>query len=190
MLRSKAVWVLGLAVLVCAVFIGQALSQETAPGGGRGGRGARGNNDPNQARDRMEQFRQQAADRMKEALGVTDEQWKALQPKIEKVQTLARETRGGGMMMGRMMGGRGGAGAQPPAANTDRPQSDVEKKMADLQKLLQDKESKAEDIKTALAAYRDAVTKAKTELEKARKELRELLSVRQEAQLVLVGVLE
>ncbi|MGE5608946.1 MAG: hypothetical protein ACM359_06815, partial [Bacillota bacterium] len=54
-----------------------------AQGGGRQGRGGRGqqgagNFDP-------AQFRQRMMDRMKERLGASDDEWKVLQPKFEKV---------------------------------------------------------------------------------------------------------
>jgi ElaB/YqjD/DUF883 family membrane-anchored ribosome-binding protein len=144
---------------------------------------------------RMEQFRQQMADRMKQALGATDEEWKVLQPRVEKVQTLSRQSRGGGpgfmSSRGGPGGGPGGSGSSnrggPPS---DQPQSDVEKAAGALQKVLDNKDAGVEEIKAALAALRDARAKAKQELETARKELREVLTVRQEAQCVAMGLLE
>jgi ElaB/YqjD/DUF883 family membrane-anchored ribosome-binding protein len=145
---------------------------------------------------RIEQFRQQMADRMKQALGATDEEWKVLQPRVEKVQTLSRQSRGGGgpgfmSSRGGPGGGRGGPGGSdrggPPS---DQPQSDVEKAANALQKVLDNKDAPVEEIKAALAALRDARAKAKQELETARKELREVLTVRQEAQCVAMGLLE
>ncbi len=182
MLGRKTLWALGLSAVVVLALAGRALAQETREG--------RRDRDPEQMRQRMEQFRQQAAERMKEMLGASDEEWKVLQPRIEKVQTLSRQARGG--MGFRMMGGRRGGrgGDQPAEAASDREQSDIEKKMSDLQKLLQNKDAKAEDIKTALTAFRDARAAVRAELEKAQKELREILTLRQEAQLVTMGMLE
>ena len=174
-----------------ALCVGQALSQDTgaAPGGGggRGGRGGRGGGmgtfDPNVMRAAMET-------RMKEALGCTDEEYKVLQPKIDKVQTLSRDLRGGGMGGG-MMGGRGGRGGPggggAPAAE---PTTEVGKAGAALTKVLANKDAPAEEIKTALQALRDAKAKVKTELEAAVKALKEVLTVRQEAQMVQMGVIE
>jgi hypothetical protein len=49
---------------------------------------------------------------MQKALGATDEEWKALQPRVEKVAKLLMESRGmGGMMMMGGMMGRPGPGA-------------------------------------------------------------------------------
>ncbi|MCX5682634.1 MAG: hypothetical protein NT049_02995, partial [Planctomycetota bacterium] len=108
------------------------------------------------------------------------------------MEALDRQSRGGGM--GQMFGGRGGRGgpgggganAQP----SDRPQSEVEKKGEALQKVLENKEAKAEEIKAALGGLREARAAAKKELEGAQKELREVLTVRQEAQCVAMGLLE
>jgi hypothetical protein len=179
------------ALLIGAVWVGQAISEEIAPPP------PGGNRDPAQMQQRMEQFRQQMSDRMKQAFGATDDEWKILQPKLEKVQTLARQSRGGGgmgMMSGRggPGGGRGGndkggdRGGQP----SDRPQSEVEKKGDALQKVLENKEAKAEEIKAALGGLREARAAAKKELEVAQKELSEVLTVRQEAQCVAMGLLE
>ena len=131
---------------------------------------------------------------MKQTFGATDEEWKIFQPKIEKVQTLSRQSRGGGST-GFSMFGRGGPGGGPGGSDrggppSDRPQSDVEKAVDALQKVLNNKEAPVEEIKAALATLRDARAKAKQELETARKELREVLTVRQEAQCVAMGLLE
>ena len=63
-------------------------------------------------RPQMGQERPNPAAMMQKALGATDEEWKALQPRVEKVAKLLMESRGmGGMMlMGGMMG-RPGPGA-------------------------------------------------------------------------------
>ncbi|MCX5655807.1 MAG: hypothetical protein NTY65_14305 [Planctomycetota bacterium] len=192
MLRRAAVMFVTVALLVGAGWVGQAICEENAapavaPAAAPGAPGGR---DPAQMQQRMEQFRQQMSDRQKQAFGVTDEEWKVLQPKIEKVQTLARQSRGGGMgfMGGRGRGGPGGSTRGGPPS--DRPQSEVEKKAEALQKVLENKEAKAEEIKAALTGLREARAAAKKELEAAQKELREVLTVRQEAQCVEMGILE
>jgi hypothetical protein len=187
MFRSKGLSVLAvLAAGAVLCLAGEALAQADGGGGGRGGRtGGRSTFDANQ-------FRLQAAARMKEALGCTDEELAVLQPKIEKVQQLQRESRGGGFggpMGGGRMGGRGGA---PGGGDTGTPppQSEVQKKMAALQALLQNKESSAEDVKAALTALRNARAEAKKALEEAQKALKEVLTVKQEAYFVTTGLLE
>ena len=184
MLRGAAVWFVIVATVVAGAWVQQAISGENAPPPP-----PPGERDPAQFQQRMEQFRQQMADRLKQELGVNDEEWKALRPKIEKVQTLARQLGGG---MGGFMGGFGRRGPRPGAeADANRPpQTDMEKKAADLQKVLQNKEAKVEEIKTALAALREVRAKAKAEHEAAQKELREIVTVAQEAHLVLMRVLD
>jgi len=177
-----------LAALVVAV-TGLICIAQTAPpadpgaGGNRPGRG--GNFDPNQ-------FRQRMMDRMKETLGATDEEMKALAPRIEKVQTLQRDARGGGGMGGMFgRGGRGGPGGGGPGGTAaPEPTTDTGKTSQALSKVLENKEAKADDIKAALQAYRDARAKAEAALEQAQKELREVLTVRQEAQFVMMGLLK
>lgn len=197
MLRSNGVWALAAAAAGICGLIGVAVPQENRPQADRGPGGR------DQMGDRMAEFRRAASERMRETMGATEDEWKVLQPKIEKVQTLSRDARGGMGMGFRMLGpgggpggrgpggrGRGGRDATPPAEGADRQQSDVEKTMAELQKLLQDKESKAEDIKAALTAYREARAKVREELEKSQKDLREIVTVRQEAMLVSMAVLD
>jgi len=187
MLRRNAVWLVAIVLIVTGAWIQQAMSQ-SAPGDQQGRRGPR---DPQQMQQRMEQMRQQMAERMKEQLGVTDEEWKVMQPLIDKVMTLSREARGGGMggMMGGRRGGRpgGDSNAAPPS---DRPQSDIQKASEALQKLLDDKDSTPEQIKAALATYREVRAKARAALEAAQKQLREICNMRQEARFVSMGLLD
>jgi len=196
MLRRTVVMFASVALLIGAVWVGQSFAADPpavseAPAA-PAAPGAPGGRDPAQMQQRMEQFRQQMSDRMKQSFGATDEEWKVLQPKIEKVQTLSRQSRGGGGM-GMMFGGggrggndKGGGRGGPPS---DRPQSEVDKKVEILQKVLDNKEAKAEEIKTALAGVLEARAAAKKELEVAQKELREVLTVLQEARCVLMGIL-
>ena len=184
---SRGKTVVGLAAFALAALGALAYAQEVAPPADAGARGNRGN---------RPDFRAQMETRMKEALGVKDDtEWKAIQPKIEKVQTAQRQARGGGMMGmgGRGPGGRGpGAGADRPAADQPAPPppSDVEKKGAELKKVLDNKDAKPDEVKAALTALRDARTKAREELEKAQKDLKDVLTQRQEAQMVLFGILD
>lgn len=145
-------------------------------------------------------MRQRFLDRMKEMLGASDDEWKALQPKIEKVQQLQRETSGmRGMLM--MMFGPGpggpppgGPGGPPPGGpggfGGDQPPSPVMQKMQDLRATLDNKDAKPEEIKAKLQALRDARAQAKADLTKAQDDLRDLLTTRQESVLVTMGILE
>jgi len=193
--KRKVGWSVAMVGVLAVLGVSLALAQQGAgPGGRRGGRRG-GRFDP-------AQMRQRYLERIKEQLQVGDEEWTVLEPRLEKVTTLSREASGFGR--GRMFGRRGGrqrgpgggpapAGPPPtgaaPAAPAE-PQSAVAKATEDLQTTLDNEEAKPEEIKAKLTALRESREKAKQELAEARASLRELLTQRQEAQLVLMGILE
>src|SRR5213076_3203524 len=100
------------------------------------------------------QMRQQFIDRLRDQLGANEDEWKVLQPKIEKVFTAQRESRGGfgfgfggGGRRGRAgdTGGRGMGGAgdnQQPSA--------VQAASEDLRNTLDNKNASADDIAAKL----------------------------------------
>jgi hypothetical protein len=124
----------------------------------------------------MQQIQQQ--------IGATDEDWAAIQPKVEAVMTAQRDVQAGGMRGGRGRGGFGG-GAQPTAN-----QSEVQAAQAALQQALDNKDSPPELIKEKLQALRDARARAREVLKKAQTDLQSLLTQRQEAVMVELGILE
>jgi hypothetical protein len=141
-----------------------------APGGGRGGPGGgRGNWDPAQMQQRF-------VARIQETLAAQPEEWQVIEPRVTAVfdkQRVLRELQG-------MRGFRGPQGGQ------EREQVGP---VAALEKAVEGGDAAA--IKTALEALRKARTEAEAELAKARQSLREVLSVKQEAQLVLMmGILD
>jgi hypothetical protein len=190
MFRSKVVMAIVPVMIVCLTYFGPAKSQERPAGaaaeGQTGNRSDR--RDPNQWRQRVEQFRQQAAERLRTSMGASEEEWKVLQPRIEKVQSLSQQARGGtvGMMGGLLMG----FGGRDRTEQANRATTDVDTKTSELTRLLANKDAGVEEIKTALAALRAARAKAKEDLGKAQKELLQIVTVRQEAQLVAMGLLD
>ena len=138
--------------------------------------------------DRMAQFRQRMADRMKTALKVNDEEWSVLQPLIEKVFNKQREAFAGGRGgFGRRGGDQGGTatqGAKSPQDRGSTPEADA------LKTALDSESTPANDIKAKMEALRAARKKATTELETAREDLRKVLTQRQEATLLLMGLLQ
>jgi hypothetical protein len=151
----------------------------------------RGNFDP-------AQFRQRMMDRYKERLEVTsDAEWKIIEVRIEKVTTAQREARIGGFggPGGGGRGPRGGGGGDGAPAdsgtrtnrnsffNADNPQADA------LQKALDGKAS-ADELKGKLAKLRESMKEREANLAKAQDELRKVLSVRQEATSVMMGLLK
>lgn len=180
----RVVAVLAVVTVVGGLLAGTAYCQQGG-GGGRGGAGGRGRFDP-------EQMRQQRAERMREALGATDEEWQVLEPLVQKVQTLSAQARvgGGGMRMRRRGGAdaAGGGGRGGPGA--EEPQSELQQAQSALQETLANTNASAADISAKLKVLREAREKARQELDVAQKELREVITLRQEAQLVLMGLLD
>ena len=178
-----------LALAGIAVALGLSTGQLAAQGRRGGGNG--GNFDP-------AQFQQRMMDRYKEALEVkSDDEWKIISERIEKVSTIQRELRSGRGGFGGPGGfrNRGGdqAGGDTNNNNGGRnrggfggdPNPDVEA----LQKALEAKAS-SEEIKGKLAKVRTSTKDKEANLTKAQDELRKVLSVRQEATAVLMGLLK
>lgn len=157
-------------------------------GGGRGGRrgGGPGGGNFDPAR-----FREMRLNGIKEDLEASDDEWKVLQPKVEKVMEAQMDAMGGFGFGGRggRRGGPGGGDRPQPQAG-DRPVSKVTQARDDLRTLLDNKSASSDDITKKLAALREAREKARTALQAAQKDLKELCTPRQEAMLVMSGMLE
>lgn len=195
MVRHSLLSIMCVALVIGGVWTAQAVSQQGPPPEVRRQRGGRRQFDPEEFRRRMEERRKEAVEQMREDLGASQDEWKkVLQPRIEKVQTLAQRLMRRRIQAGMrgMMGGFGRRGGRwsGQEAREQSEQTEVEKATAALRKLLDNKESKAESIKAALGVLRKAQEKTALELAKARKALRDVVSLRQEAQLVLMGLLD
>jgi hypothetical protein len=117
------------------------------------------------------QQRRRAIEDLKESLGVSDAEWAVIKPRVEAVYNLVHP--------------------EPPIrGNGSQPRTDVEQRSAELRELLRDENAAADQIKARLAALRAAREKANRDLVAARQNLRQLLTLRQEAQLVLNGLLD
>ena len=149
----------------------------------------RGNFNPDEMRARM-------AERMRELLDVkNDDEWKLIQARLEKVQEAQREVRalsgnigllfsrggdqGGGDQGGRTRGpgGPGGFGGTP------NPDSEA------FSKAVQNK-APTDELKQRMARVREARKAAEAKYDKSADDLRQVLTVRQEAVLVAVGLLK
>ena len=162
----------------------------------------------------FEEMRQRAEQHVKDLLDVKDEEWKVLQPKLQKIQQLQRDAtpRAMGMMMfgpdgpggGRVFIGPGGGappgggevigGGPPPGGfgpgGPDQPHSVVQEKLNDLRETLQNKDSTPDDVKAKTQALREARAQAKADLAKAQEDLVAVVTPRQEAVLLSLGYLE
>ena len=148
------------------------------PGGGRQRGGGPGGN----AADFMARMN----DRLKTSLKVTDEEWTVLKPLVEKVQTAQREAGAGRGFGGRGPGGPGG-GADANAPADTRPGA---AESTALRTALDSDSTSADDLKAKLAAVRAVRKKGAADLAVAREELKKVVTVRQEAVLVSMGILE
>jgi hypothetical protein len=173
--------VLGLVVCVIAVLIvGQALSQQAQ----RGQRGGAQNSQRPQMQRRQfnpEEMQRMMEQRTQRQLGASDEEWKKIGPTVMKVSELDRQVSGRGMFGVR----RGMAGRQ---GETEQ-QTELEKAAQQLRTLVANESAKPEDIEKQLAAYRTAREKVKKELVAEQQKLEKQVTVRQKAQLVLMGLL-
>ena len=162
--------ILASAFLVAAGLFANA-QDNNAPGGGRG------NFNP-------EEFRARMAERLKTSLKVTDDEWTVLQPLIEKVTTKQRESMAGrfGGFGGRGSGDRGGNGGGGDRGGSAESQA--------LREALEKDSTTPEDLKAKLNAVRESRKKATIELAAAREDLKKVVSVRQEAVLFSMGILE
>jgi hypothetical protein len=163
-----------------------------ANGANGGGRQGRGNFDPAQMQKMM-------MDRTREQLGFTeDKEWAAVEPLVKKVMDARREASMGGGFgggMGRPPGGRGGpqadqAGGQGGQGGGRRGGfgGEPSPEAVALQKAIDDN-APAADIKAALAKFA-AAKKVKAEaLASAQGDFRKVLTVKQEAQATLAGLL-
>jgi hypothetical protein len=150
-------------------------------------------------------MRQMMSQRMQELFGATDQEWTILGPRVTKVMELSRQVGGGGrggMMFGAMgrrggpQGGPGGPagpgggrfGGRPGTQGTE--QTDVDKATEGLRTLLENTSATPEQIKTQLTTLRAAKEKAKQQLAVAQQELRQIITLRQEAQCVMMGILD
>ena len=145
-----------------------------------------------------EQMRARMVERLKGQLGAKDEEWKVIEPRLQKVLDLSRQVDrpGRGMFFGR--GGRRGPGRETGTdrrpgrgseATSEREMTAVEKAADELQKVLDSESAKTEEIKAKLTGLREAKEKIKQDLAKAQQDLKQILAVKQEAILVLAGIL-
>ncbi|HYT60035.1 MAG TPA: hypothetical protein VEL06_07675 [Haliangiales bacterium] len=177
--------VLALAGIAALLALGTGnLAAQQRPGGG--------NFDP-------AQFRQRMLDNTRERLEVkSDDEWKIIQPRVEKVIDARRDVGfGGGMGMfargGGRRGGDGGNAAQGTGDNQGGRRGlrggEANPEAEELQKAI-DSNASSDEIKAKLAKLREARKEKEAKLASAQEELKKVLSVKQEAAAVLMGLLQ
>jgi hypothetical protein len=119
---------------------------------------------------------------MQAFLGVNDEEWAILKPRIERVQSLRRIAESRATSIDN--GGGNNNGNAPAERNP------VQELQKSLNKAFFDPGTTNEKFKESLVTLRDTQAKARAELAKARQDLVELTTTRQEVLLVIMGILE
>lgn len=160
-------------VLALALNAGSLFAQENNTGGEqrRNQNGGGRNWDPAQMEQRM-------LERTKETLGFTNDlEWSAVEPLVKKVMDARREVGFGGM--GRMFGGNRGGGNRGGGWG----QASAEQEA--LQKAIDDN-APAAQIKDLLAKYKASQKAKQAKLEAAQADLKKVLTTKQEAQAVLL----
>jgi hypothetical protein len=138
--------------------------------------------DPQQIQEQVKEF-------LRNKLVVTDDaEWGVIEGRLTKVMQLRIQTLldGNGLMGGMRVGGKGGGMDQMLRGLSGyEPMPEAEA----LQKAIDNHASKAE-LQNALAKYVEARKRKQAELEKAQADLRKVLTLHQEATLVLMGILD
>jgi hypothetical protein len=165
-------------------------------GNGNGAGNGNGNNNNNNGgggfggRRDPAQFQQRMMDGLKTQLGASDDEFAAIQPKIQAVMALQRDVITRPRMFGRggPGGGRGGFGGGFGGPTTQP--SAVQTALTDLQTTLDDQNASPDVIKSKLDTLREAKSKARQDLVVAQQDLKSILTQRQEAVMVLDGYLD
>ena len=188
--KRDFVIVLSTVLLVCCIGLSLVVAADDKPKGDKGksemkseeGMRMRPRAERQGMRPERANFQDRQLERTKRELGVTDEEWTAIEPKVKKVMELSSEVNTRGMaMMSRMRPGQGGDEAK---------ESELQKASTQLREVLQKEDSAPEDITAKLTAYRAAKKAAEKELAVAQAELKKVLNIRQEAKLVMMGTLD
>ena len=163
-------------LVVTAVFAGVTVdisAQERDRNRDRGNRdrGERGQWDRSQIMERI-------MDRYRENLGFSVAEWKVVQPKVQAV--MDNRISGASGMMSMFGGSRRGRGGDSSTEKTPT---------SELRDLLEKDDASKGDIKAKLAAYRADRKAREAKRKKAQEDLRQFLTIKQEAQAVLAGLL-
>jgi len=170
------------------------------------------------AEEQRKAAEEQEAIAMQQALGANDEQWKVIEPRLKKVKRYREQAfigtkpplksnfssfstgPGGAQGFGGFSGGfqfqagASGQGTMVPNStgrqNFDGPLPDGEILCEEIQRLLNDPQATPEQVSQKLDALRTAREKARRQWVAAQQQLREVLDYRQQARLVLMGLLD
>ena len=170
------------------------------------------------AEEQRKAAKEQETVAMQRILGVNEKQWKIVEPRLKKVKYYREQAFigtkqpfqtnfssfntgprgpgfGGGFAGGfQLHGGFGGSGGTfqsvPGRQDSEGPMSDGEVLCEEIQRMLDDPQTTPEQVSQRLDELRVAREKAKRQWIAAQQQLREVLDFRQQARLVLMGLLD
>jgi len=195
-MKTMTQW-LALASITALCLSGSAFAQDQGgPDGNRGDRGGRGpggfggdrgNFDPAQFREQMEQRMMES---VRERLEIKDDaEWGAIQPLIKKVNDLRTQQLAGGMrgMFGR---GRGPGGDSGRSGDSGRGGSLFGESSPEQTALSEavDRDASKDDLKAKMEAFRKARDQKAAELKAAQDTLKKVLTTKQEAVALQMGL--
>lgn len=162
--------------------------------GQRGQRGQRGDGQGQRQRDGQRRGQQERrsqrrfdAKRVQERLGATDSECQVLGPRVMKVAELSRQLRPGGR--GGRQGGSRDERSDGRREVPGRDRSAIDIAQEQLRTLLDNTSATPDQIRKRVAALRVARRKVQ-QLVAAQQDLTKVLTVRQEAQLIIMGLLD
>jgi hypothetical protein len=166
-----------LTLLMAVPFAGLALAQERAQ-----------QPDKAELQQMMARFQQRRMQSIKQSFGCNADEFKILEPRIERILLIQFQQIGGYSPLVSRRGVRGpGAGAP---LNTLLPPSELTKARVALQEAVDDKAQPPSVVFQRIKEWRAARDASHEELARAQADLREFLTIRQESQAVLMGLLD
>ncbi len=150
-----------------------------------GQRGMRGNMDPAQMQQMQQRMQERMMQGLQEQMGMSDAEMTAIKPRLTKVMELRQELRGS--QFRGMMGARGARGGDRGGQQNTPNLKGLAKIQSELNALIAKDGATAAQIKAKLTEYRKAREKIQQNLAAAQANLLKVLTVKQEALMVMRG---
>jgi exonuclease VII small subunit len=165
---------------------------QNGPGQGPPGPGNMPPITPAMVQQFIDRMQQRTLDRVQTQLGMSDDDFAALKPYVQKVLTLqmVNQTAMATVMMRQFAGPGAGQGFNLGAMLNGGNPSNLQQAVTDLQTAIDNPDTPFAVYESKIAAYRAAKAKADDDLTAAQNALRDLLTQRQEATLVIMGLLQ
>ena len=186
---KKTLAMAGVTALLCGA-AGSVMAQDNGGGGGGGGGPRRGGGGFGGGNFDPAEMQQRIMDNIRDQMSVTnDDEWNVIQARVQKVMDARRDV--GGPNFGRLFrrrnndgGDNGPGGGRRGGGFFGTPSPELES----LQNAI-DNKAPSDQIKDAMEKYRAAHKAKEAALEKAQDDLKSILTVKQEAVAVSLGLI-